>query len=65
MLSHSVAEISVEEEVNIMPFLYPETRVVLNENGARGTKVSSSVDILATERLSNVGNSEITLIPSK
>ena len=51
LLSLSVAEISVEEETLVAPFLCTETRVVLNKNGA--TKVSSSADISTTERLSN------------
>ena len=46
----SVAEISVEEEALVAPFLCTETRVVLNKNGV--TKVSSSPNISATESLS-------------
>ena len=38
MLSLSVAEISVEEEALVAPFLFTEPRVVLNKNGV--TKVS-------------------------
>ena len=51
MLSLSVAEISVEEEAKILPFLCNEILVVLNKNGA--TNAFSSTDISATERLSN------------
>ena len=50
MLSHSAAEILAEEEALVAPFLCTETRVVLNKNGT--AKVSSTVDISATERLS-------------
>ena len=51
MLSHSVAEISAEEEAKILHALCSESRVVLNKNGT--TKASSSTKISATERLSN------------
>ena len=34
MLSYSVAEISAEEQAEILPVLCTETRVVLNKNGA-------------------------------
>ena len=43
----SVAEISAEEDAESLPFLFTETRVVLNKNGA--TKASSSIDISITE----------------
>ena len=51
LLSLSVVEISAEEETLVAPFLFSTTRVSVHRNGA--TKVSSSTDISATERLSN------------
>ena len=50
LLSRSVADISAEEEELVALFICTETRVVLNKIGA--TKVSSSGDISATEKLS-------------
>ena len=50
MLSLSVDEISVGKSSEILSSLCTERRVELNKNDA--TKVSSSADISATERLS-------------
>ena len=49
MLSFSVDDISVGKASEILLFLYTESRMVVNKMGA--TKVSSSADISATEKL--------------